>query len=121
MFLQLLLGQISPAFWRKAQMCQQLLYCTVPFSFTNKTNPNFTSKHNQNLNIQLLCFALYIKCQKEYCKSTSAKAAHTMLIELIPPMIVDGIRLLHNQTPWQFSQETNSIKTLSKQLVNVKQ
>ena len=41
-------GSISPTLQRKAQMCQQSVFCAgshsfTPFGFTNKIMPNFTS------------------------------------------------------------------------------
>ena len=53
----------------------------MPFSYTNKTVPNFTSKHNKKL---WPTFMLYAMFQKEHHKSTGAKVARKMMIKLTP-------------------------------------
>ena len=41
---------ISPTLWCKVQMHRRTAFgAQMTFSFTNKTAPNFTNKHNYNL------------------------------------------------------------------------
>ncbi len=59
-------------------------------SFTNKTQPDITSTHNQKLCLHFLCM-LYSMPQKHQCEITGPKAAHKIMFKLTPEVYFTNI------------------------------